>query len=96
MMKPRDIAVLAASVAIFLAGVASVNDSEAINVALPSQYQVIWDQSPYASPPGSRETDMAADTRPGRLAVHAPTTIRPPHDYGPFARIIRARRADRG
>lgn len=96
MMRPRDIAVLAASAAIFLAGVASVNNSESINVALPYQYQVIWDQSPYTGPAGAKEADMAVAGHPGRLEVRAPNVIRPPHGYGPFARIIRAHLSDRG
>lgn len=45
-MKPQDMIVIAAAAAFFLASGDSVNDSEEINVELPSQYQVIWDRSP--------------------------------------------------
>ena len=45
-MKPQDMIIVAAAAAFFLASGNSVNDSEEINVELPSQYQVIWDQSP--------------------------------------------------
>ncbi|TPW28152.1 hypothetical protein [Pararhizobium mangrovi] len=59
-MKIRDFAVLAAAAFFSLAGMASVNDSEAINVVLPSQYQVIWNQTPFAT--DGDNTDEAKPT----------------------------------
>ncbi|MGN6551574.1 MAG: hypothetical protein ACTHJ3_17015 [Pararhizobium sp.] len=45
-MKPYDLIIIAAAAAFFLGSGDSANDSEQINVELPAQYQLIWDQSP--------------------------------------------------
>lgn len=49
-MKPHDLIIIAAAAAFFLGSGDSANDSEQINVELPSQYQLIWNQSPGIGP----------------------------------------------
>ena len=66
-MTMRDLVVIAAVAAFSLAGIASVNDSEAINVTLPSQYRTVWDQS--LDVPGLAEAQVARP--PGRLRIEA-------------------------
>lgn len=58
-MKPQDMIVIVAAAAFFLASGDSVNDSEEINVELPSQYQVIWDRSPVHELLRSRNSETA-------------------------------------
>lgn len=84
-MNRQNLVFIAAAVAFSLAGVASVNDSEAINVALPSQYRTVWDGSPEPS------TGAAAEVvRPAlRLSVEGP-------ESGELARNAFRHRPDRG
>jgi len=58
-MKPQDLIIIAAAAAFFLASGETVNDSEEINVELPSQYQVIWDRSPVRELLGARGDETA-------------------------------------
>jgi len=58
-MKPQDMIIVAAAAAFFLASGNSVNDSEEINVELPPQYQVIWDQSPVHDLLRKRDSETA-------------------------------------
>ena len=87
-MTTRDLLVVAAAAAFSLAGIASVNDSELINVALPSQYRTVWDQSAFH--PDINEA--AALRRPARLEIEAPGAGR----FGTVARNVLRRHADRG
>ncbi len=85
-MTKRDLVIVAAAAAFSLAGVASVNTSEAINVVLPSQYRTVWDQSiqdPDAAQPAGPEARLSVD--------------RPVHGVlGPFARNVTRHWPDRG
>ena len=91
-MTTRDLVVIAAVAAFSLAGIVSVNDSEAINVALPSQYSTIWDQSPSVS--GSDEAMLARP--PSRRLVIGASRRQGNAIFGPLARNVARRGADRG
>lgn len=89
-MTKRELVLIAAAAAFSLAGIASVNDSEAINVALPSQYRTVWDQSLHDT-----ARDEAEAVRPaGRLWVDMPGAGN--ETFGPFARNLSRRWPDRG
>lgn len=90
-MNTRDLVVIAAVAVFFLAGIASVNDSEAINVTLPAQYRTVWEQSLYV--PGVDEVEVARPA--GRFRVG--TAARGGNaGFGTVARNVLRRGADRG
>lgn len=87
-MKSRDILCAAAALAFWLLGTPSANNSEAINVTLPSQYQVIWDQT-LAPPPA----DAIVADRPGTQVYPGSAAS---FAAGPLARVMARRGTDRG
>jgi len=78
-MTARDFAVAAATAVFFLASIGTANISESINVALPAQYGMVFDQTP------SLTGEVEAERRPVRLLIEKPE--RPETAMGPFARI---------